>query len=116
MAQKHVYLLERSLDVGLWVTVGIFTSRAKAEELLKRLPKKYSFILSQLPLNTKLAKGPSCEDQLGLFEHWHYGTCESDYSFVSEDGEYVENGRAKKLLWRDEIQKVIWKKVSPEQD
>ena len=108
MAQKHVYLLERSLDEGGRVNVGVFTSRAKAETFLKRLPMSCMYTIYQLPLNAELSKGRPPEDNQGVFEHWHYGTQVSDYETFNEDGKLAERGKVKELLWRTEIEKIIW--------
>ncbi len=72
---KYVYVLEHYI-YGKVVVMGIFTSLAKAEAFLKRLPRKYEYTIYKLPVNTNLTKGRKLEDQQGNFDHWHYGTHE----------------------------------------
>jgi len=103
VAQKYVYLLEKALGDSRWVNVGIFTSLQRAERFLESLPKKHSYIVTQLPVNTALAKGRALDDQQGIFEHWHYGTEEDDYQILDEAGKVIEEGRSRTFRWRNDI-------------
>jgi len=66
---------------------------------LKKLPKKLAYAIYQLPLNSKLTKGPKLEDQQGIFEHWHYGTQEIEYVDADHKGNILAQGKRTELWW-----------------
>jgi len=92
---KYVYVLENFIHERPVLT-GIFTSLAKAEAFLKRLPKKYEYTIYKLLINTNLTKGRKLEDQRGIFDHWHYGTYVFTVYEDDERGNLVKKKREEK--------------------
>jgi hypothetical protein len=98
MSRQFVYLLE--LHEGKQPTnIGVFSSRKKAEQALKKLPKKYAYAIYKLPINVKLTKGLKLKDQQGIFDHWHYGTQEIEYVDTDDDGKILDQGKTSELSW-----------------
>ncbi|MFC1587489.1 hypothetical protein ACFL54_04180 [Planctomycetota bacterium] len=85
---KNVYLLERT-DTDTFITIGIYSHKKKAEDVISSLPQEYSYILSRLPLN-EIVSNDKIEDNLGMFDHWHYGKFRGETIIIDEDGEIVE--------------------------
>ena len=99
MSGRYVYLLEH-FKRKQPTNVGVFSSRRKAEVVLRRLPKSYPFALYKLRLNTTLTKGRTLEDQQGVYNHWHYGTDEVESVTTDEHGSVISRTRRKERLWR----------------
>jgi hypothetical protein len=72
---KYVYLVERAtVDRGRYVILGIFTSRKTATEFVGNCPEHYTYGMYKLPVNELLATADErLSDQLGRFDHWHFG-------------------------------------------
>ena len=85
--QRYIYLLEHYASKQPTL-VGIYTSRKKAETVLRRLPLKLTFTLYRLPLNKKVAKGTKLDDVLGDFDHWHYGYGPVEIAGYNERGKF----------------------------
>ena len=98
VSRQFVYLLE--LHEGKQPTnIGVFSSRNKAEQALKKLPKKYAYAIYKLPLNAKLTKGRKLKDQQGIFDHWHYGTQEIEFIDTDNDGNVQAQGKKTEFIW-----------------
>jgi len=100
MGQKFVYLLEHYV-FDRPTQVGIFTSRKKAEVLLRKLSKKNQYTIYRLPLNTKLTKGKKLEDQQGVYDHWHYGTYQVGYEKYDNNSKSFEKNTQIEFNWPD---------------
>jgi|ERR1017187_3479387 hypothetical protein len=99
MSRRNVYLLEHTKRKRLTI-VGVFSSREKAEAVLRRLPKTYPFLLYKLRMNATLTKGRTLEDQQGVYRHWHYGTDEVVTVTTDDEGNVISQTRGKKYMWR----------------
>ena len=73
----------------------------KAEQVLKKLPKKYAYAIYKLPLDAKLTKRPKLEDQQGIFDHWHYGAQEIECIRADDDGKIIDQDRTIELMWEE---------------
>jgi hypothetical protein len=98
VSRQFIYLLELQEDKEP-TNIGLFSSRKKAEQALKKLPKKYAYAIYKLPINVKLTKGPKLKDQQGIFDHWHYGTQEIECVDTDDDGKILDQGKTSELSW-----------------
>lgn len=99
MAQRNAYILEH-FEGGQPTVVGVFTSRHKAEAVIRTLPRDREYTLYRLPLNTVLTTGPSLADQQGIYEHWHYGDLDCETNVCDEYGSAIEVRHERVDLWR----------------
>ena len=100
MAKKFVYLLEHC-ETGQPTVIGIFESKALAEQHLRRLDKSFAYAIYRLPFNTILTEGEALADQQGVYDHWHYGTNEVEVIEVDDEGNVLKEALETSLEWPD---------------
>ena len=96
--QKYVYLLEHHAGKQP-VNVGVFTSLPKAKRFLKTLPKSLAYAVYRLPMNTCLTRGRKLEDVQGFFDHWHFGTDETEEIETDKKGRVIRRRKQKTVTW-----------------
>jgi hypothetical protein len=84
---------------GKFAIIGVFSSHEKAQDFLKDLPKRHSYILTKVPMDERIAQGTNIEDGLGAYNHWHYGKSEVEYAKLDDEGNIVEQGKKEETNW-----------------
>ncbi len=92
------YLLARIEDKKISTIVGLFTTMGRLKDRLRKLPRKYSYMVFRVPLDTILTKGTTLKDRIHDFKYHYFGTF-AELVVEAKKGKISREYRRKVVFW-----------------
>ena len=89
---KYIYIIEK-VSKKRFVLVGVWSDRKRAVEFLKNASMSFSYILTKVPVNRNVSFGKDFEDNMGAYDHWHFGKNSVLDGIVSKNGSIKKRRR-----------------------